>query len=1339
MKKSKLLLTLLMAGLMTTSAAGLAGCDFGTSSTGSSSTAPSNDSSTTSTEQNSTPTSTDSEQGGGEETCTHVDANNDHACDTCGDIVSECADADNDHACDVCGDVLSECVDEDEDDYCDICEEFVGVEEDTEAPVITVSGNPTVIELGLGEELQVPTATATDNVDGQLDVEIFCETTRGAYNNKTGVFKTEILGQHLLTYYACDANDNETFLDIVINVTSDTYQETNNVDGYNDLAILNGEGTFKENFEKGWQSPLIKKASLPDVEIKAGEQALNGNSLVIDYTQLLETENRIFLNTLPIRDGIWTLSFDVKLISGVADSDFYIGYVKEGETDSKDQQFSLADMQVGDVKRVEYKQLLNLDEDGTYYFHFFEHMRDMQAVLAFDNFEVTYEAAPTYNEVVPTFDALKAGFTYDWENAYMSITSGMPEEVAKIEDATAKAAIEGAASGFAASVMHLTGSGAHDLSAIMKEKDAMFFQEGWTYIFEIDYYAASVGGHYMIAYDGTPSNRVVKVSPFTAGLNKATIEYTVGANDKALTFYGDMDVYLGNMKITVKEPTVVRTDFHNVTSEEVMAEGGYTYDWSENNIVELSANAKYLEIAKMDDTDLASALVATNAFTKGYAMKFAGASSSYINCLNGMLIAGNKYTISFDAYDKTPGSITVLLMDAGSAQVGQANFNVTDKGNGMKTYTATFTAAANHAQVNLYIITECELYLANLTIAGAEPSADVTENTTTGTRTWAELNLGRKGTQVATPEKVAACEGFAADYTLQITATGGEVLAEMFRLANLMPAGQDFKSLTMTVKYYIEDGFTGSGVFIALDTSTFIPMPVNPGYNTYTFKADSLMDFINFYTQTGTSGTIYLGSIDYVLVTTGDVVQPEPEVERTDFYAVTNDDMKAEGGYTYDWSENKIVEISANASYVKIEKMEDKDLAAALTATNAYPNGYALKLAGMSSSYINCLNGKLVAGNKYTISFDAYDKVAGSVTVLLMNEAGVQVGQANFNVTDNGNGTKKYTATFTATASYAQVNLYIITECEWYLANLTLVEAEPTAEIVENTTTGTRTWLDLNMGGKGTQVATPAEVAACEGFATDYTLKITATGGEMIAEMFQLGNIMPQGQDFKSVTFTVKYYVVDGFNGTGLYLYTDNGAFNQMPATPGYHVATFTLDSAMNFVNIYSSTGTTGDIYMACVEYTLVTLMEAPSVTEKTTTGTRVWSNLNAGGKGTQVETPEKVAACEGFAADYTLQVTTGGNLVAEMFQLSDIMPQGQAFKSLTLTITYYVEDGFVGGGLYLYYNGNVFQPMPATPGYHTFTYTIDTEMTWINIHIGGDSAGTIYLASVDYTLVTIG
>ena len=212
MKKSKLLLTLLMAGLMTTSAAGLAGCDFGTSSTGSSSTAPSNDSSTTSTEQNSTPTSTDSEQGGGEETCTHVDANNDHACDTCGDTVSECADADNDHACDVCGDVLSECVDEDEDDYCDICEEFVGVEEDTEAPVITVSGNPTVIELGLGEELQVPTATATDNVDGQLDVEIFCETTRGAYNNKTGVFKTEILGQHLLTYYACDANDNETFL-----------------------------------------------------------------------------------------------------------------------------------------------------------------------------------------------------------------------------------------------------------------------------------------------------------------------------------------------------------------------------------------------------------------------------------------------------------------------------------------------------------------------------------------------------------------------------------------------------------------------------------------------------------------------------------------------------------------------------------------------------------------------------------------------------------------------------------------------------------------------------------------------------------------------------------------------------------------------------------------------------------------------------------------------------------------------------------------------------------------------------------------------------------------------
>ena len=51
----------------------------------------------------------------------HTDANNDHKCDVCGKVLSECADTNNDHKCDVCGKVLSECADTSKDHKCDTC------------------------------------------------------------------------------------------------------------------------------------------------------------------------------------------------------------------------------------------------------------------------------------------------------------------------------------------------------------------------------------------------------------------------------------------------------------------------------------------------------------------------------------------------------------------------------------------------------------------------------------------------------------------------------------------------------------------------------------------------------------------------------------------------------------------------------------------------------------------------------------------------------------------------------------------------------------------------------------------------------------------------------------------------------------------------------------------------------------------------------------------------------------------------------------------------------------------------------------------------------------------
>ena len=50
-----------------------------------------------------------------------ADNNKDHACDTCGKVLTQCADGNSDHACDLCGKVLTQCGDGNSDHACDLC------------------------------------------------------------------------------------------------------------------------------------------------------------------------------------------------------------------------------------------------------------------------------------------------------------------------------------------------------------------------------------------------------------------------------------------------------------------------------------------------------------------------------------------------------------------------------------------------------------------------------------------------------------------------------------------------------------------------------------------------------------------------------------------------------------------------------------------------------------------------------------------------------------------------------------------------------------------------------------------------------------------------------------------------------------------------------------------------------------------------------------------------------------------------------------------------------------------------------------------------------------------
>ena len=79
-----------------------------------------------------------------------LDEDNDHLCDSCGEVASTCVNANNtvDHKCDICGKVVDACADgDDEDSRCDVC----GVYSFTEGVIYNSSDFTTTIKDAGGE------------------------------------------------------------------------------------------------------------------------------------------------------------------------------------------------------------------------------------------------------------------------------------------------------------------------------------------------------------------------------------------------------------------------------------------------------------------------------------------------------------------------------------------------------------------------------------------------------------------------------------------------------------------------------------------------------------------------------------------------------------------------------------------------------------------------------------------------------------------------------------------------------------------------------------------------------------------------------------------------------------------------------------------------------------------------------------------------------------------------------------------------------------------------------------------------------------------------------------
>lgn len=514
-----------------------------------------------------------------------------------------------------------------------------------------------------------------------------------------------------------------------------------------------------------------------------------------------------------------------------------------------------------------------------------------------------------------TLADLQAGVTYDWYNTYMRIgnQSGYVAQRRSIEalredaeTADVAAALDAASSQNV--VMHLTDdyNYLYGLENLLKTRSGSDTGMRNLYTVEFWYYSTCDTHAYFVAMDkdNSAENDTVQSVDFKKGLNKITLEYEGNDEDSVLNFFLDtgkypneyFDLYIADMTVTCEERAIVRTDYYAPTNSEMLADGGYTWDFSNNNLLELTASANvtvnYRYLCEMTETDELNAIRRTLVLERAYGsyalnLQIAQGSHVLISSLTDNLEDGYVYEISFNAYRATPGHVVIIPYDTANTANGQENrsapnFQITDNGNGTYNYVTWITASTDFNAIMLYAISACDLYISDFTVEMYEPMDELTETGTVTPIMMSQLNQGTLSDSEGLPvggfidSGKTKDDGTALQYAYWLTDrtanNADDVTLDLYEFGTggLAHNGKRFKSITVTVYYYVQTPATASRVYIshdghdisgALDLST-------AGYKTatYTWGYDvGLLDlqYLGIRKADGSFGRFCVGSIEY--------------------------------------------------------------------------------------------------------------------------------------------------------------------------------------------------------------------------------------------------------------------------------------------------------------------------------------------------------------------------------------------------------------------------------------------------------------------------------------------
>ena len=468
---------------------------------------------------------------------------------------------------------------------------------------------------------------------------------------------------------------------------------------------------------------------------------------------------------------------------------------------------------------------------------------------------------------IPTTAEIEAGYTWDMNTKFIDFDNSEYVDVANMEDATAKAAIQGNST-FGANVLRfkggkmLLGVGKNNLTA------------GNIFTLDIDYYNISDAFSYFIVFGDGNSNYTQPSSAYSREVvsgNFKHFHFSVQLTAEMLqldtiltTYSGTTEMLIGKVTVKCEEPEETFTDYAPTAAE---LEAGFTWEiGSANKHMGFSACNEVTKVSKISDSTIKGELSATGATYVDHVTLGEGANAIITGLSSSNVANGKEFTIVLEYYEVT--AVQYFLLGGSGVAVQKESIS-----GHLKRVTYNYKPTASFNYFSLYNTGEVYLYSAYAKVAAYEAPQDQTPSGhTIGEQisvyqsgdAWVSTN--KNGYVVSNYdngiENLSSLEGMGtAPKRIDITNPSGLVEISQGHSTQI-EVGVKYK---IVVCFYNVD-YDGN-MYIYGDNNQFWQVPgfeSYTGYHKYEYEITptATCNWLCLYSSTNTkSGTVYLGDI----------------------------------------------------------------------------------------------------------------------------------------------------------------------------------------------------------------------------------------------------------------------------------------------------------------------------------------------------------------------------------------------------------------------------------------------------------------------------------------------